>query len=116
MKRLVLAAIVVTASLSVMGTGAQAAGKHWDPPCVVNPNPVSVGQSYTVSVSGLPTSTVLNLWVTDPNGNTTGTPLGTVASGAMSLTTSSSAAGTWTYQVTGTNATKVYSSCTAQVS
>lgn len=116
MKRLILAAIVVTMSLGVMGSGAQAASKHGDPPCVVNPNPVSVGQSYNVSVSGLPTSTVLNLWVTSPNGTTTGTPLGDVASGAISLTTSSPTAGTWNYQITGTNATRVYSSCSALVS
>ena len=114
MKRTIVAVVVSTMLFGAMATGAQAA-KHGDPPCTVTPNPATVGQTYTVSVSGLPTSTTLNLWTIDPSGGKSGMPLGTVYSGAINYSTSAPYAGTWSYQITGTNSTKIYSSCSVQV-
>jgi hypothetical protein len=87
-----------------------------DPPCSINPNPASVGSAYVVSVSGLPTDTAINLWVTDPSGNTVGSPLGSTPDGTFNLNESSSSAGKWGYTFSGptknnSNTTVVYASC-----
>ena len=71
------------------------------PKCWVSPNPVAVGQTYVVSAGGLPTGTAINLWVTDPSGNTSGSPLGSTPDGTFNLEESSSSAGTWTYAFSG---------------
>src|SRR5881396_2474193 len=76
--------VFLGASLLVVGTmigsagavkGGGAGGQRKDPACSVNPNPSPVGDTYVVSVSGLPTDTAINIWVTDASG-TVGRPLG----------------------------------------
>ena len=116
MRRMVLALAAAAMLWTGVATGAQAASHKSDPSCSISPNPAAVGQTYVVSATGLPTDTTLNLWMTAPSGAMTGTPLGTVASGAISLSTSSPSAGTWTYQITGTNVQKVYAGCSVLVS
>ena len=107
---------VVVAVLSVTPAFAAKGGHGGDPPCSISPATAAVGQVYVVSASGLPTSTAINLWVTDPNGNTTGSPLGSTPDGTFNLNESSSFAGRWTYMFSGPmksnpNATTVYARC-----
>ncbi len=102
-----LAAVIATTAFA-----ARPAKK--DPPCSISPSPAAVGQTYVVSTSGLPTGTAVNLWVTDPSGNTTGSPLGSTPDGSFNLNESSSSAGKWTYTFSGptkNNNTAIYSSC-----
>jgi hypothetical protein len=122
LKQLIPVAIIATVAAVLLVTPAVAAkgGHAADPPCSISPNPAPVGQTYVVSVSGLPTSGAINLWVTDPDGNTSGSPLGSAPTGSFSLNESSSFAGTWTYTFSGptknnSNTTTVYSTCSLDV-
>jgi hypothetical protein len=114
--------IVLTAA-AVVGVAvgipsASAANRHVDPPCTISPSPAAVGQTYVVSVSGLPTGTAINLWVTAPDGTTTGSPLGSTPDGTFALNESSSSAGQWTYAFSGPTKqhTVVYSTCSVTAS
>jgi hypothetical protein len=87
-----------------------------DPSCSVDPNSVAVGDTYVLSASGLPTGVAINLWVTDPNGNTSGSPLGSTPDGTFAMNESSSSAGPWTYTFSGPtknnpDTTATYASC-----
>jgi hypothetical protein len=117
MKRIALG-FVVAASI-VIGTHPGIASAHpkTDPPCTINPNPAAVGSTYVVSASGLPSLSAINLWITAPNGTTTGTPLGSTPDGTFNLTDSSSYAGTWTYTFTGPTGhnMQTYASCSVSV-
>jgi hypothetical protein len=89
--------------------------------CSVNPGSVNVGDTYVVSASGLPTGVAINLWVTDPNNNTAGSPLGSTPDGTFNLNESSSFAGPWTYTFSGPtknnpDTTSVYASCSVTAS
>ena len=115
--KLVLVGLTATAVITSAAFAARPAKK--DPPCSINPNPVSVGQTYVVSASGLPIGTAVNLWVSDPSGKTWGSPLGSTPDGSFNLNESSSSAGTWTYVFSGpakNNNTTVYSSCSVNAS
>jgi hypothetical protein len=119
-KRLLLAMTMTTGILGGMVTSAHAA-PHRDPPCSFSASSVSVGGSYLVTASGLPTTTPINFFATSPDGTTTGYALGTTPTGTLNATGSSGAAGTWTYQFTGPTknnfgGTVVYSSCSITVS
>jgi hypothetical protein len=117
MKRTLLATAVAGMLYAGMASAASAA-KQKDPPCSINPAQVSVGQNYTVSVSGLPALSPINIVITNANG-TTMSPLGSTPDGSFALTESSSVAGTTTYQFTGLikqNNTQVYSSCSVSAS
>jgi hypothetical protein len=99
------------------GSGAQQSSAG----CTVNPSPAAIGQTYVVTASGLPTGTAVNLWVTDPSGNTSGSPLGSTPDGTFTLNESSSSGGTWTYTFSGptknnTGTTAVYASCSVSAS
>jgi hypothetical protein len=122
LKQLIPVAIIATVAAVLLVTPSFAAkGRHADPPCTITLNgvavgQVAVGQVYTVSESGLPTGTAINLWVTDPSGNTTGSPLGSTPTGSFDLNESSASAGTWTYTFSGptknnSSTTTVYGSC-----
>jgi hypothetical protein len=116
MKRIALV-LLSTAVLVVGMAGVGQAKRRGDPPCTISPNPAAVGQTYVVSASGIPTGTAINLWVTDPSGNTTGSPLGGTPDGTFNLNESSSSAGTWTYAFSGpvrNNNTTVYESCSVE--
>ena len=87
-----------------------------DPSCSVSSTSVAVGDWYVVSASGLPTGVAINLWVTDGNGNTTGSPLGSTPDGTFNLNESSSSAGQWSYTFSGPTknnpaTTSVYATC-----
>jgi len=114
---LTVAAVVATTAFAAKPSSSRKA----DPPCSINPSPVAVGQSYLLSASGLPTGTPVNLWVTDPSGHTSGSPLGGTGDGTFNMNESSSSAGTWTYTFSGPtknnpDATAVYASCSVDAS
>jgi hypothetical protein len=115
LKQLIPVAVAATVAAVLLVTPAFAAkGHRVDPPCSISPSTAAVGQVYVVSMSGLPTGTAINLWVTDPNGSTTGSPLGSTPDGTFNLNESSPFAGQWTYTFSGPtkqNSTTVYGSC-----
>jgi hypothetical protein len=119
LKQVIPVAVIATVAAVLLVTPAFAAkgGHNADPPCSISTgSTAAVGQTYVVSMSGLPTSTAINLWVTDPNGNTTGSPLGSTPDGTFNLNESSAFAGQWTYTFSGptkqnANSTTVYGSC-----
>jgi hypothetical protein len=121
LKQFIPVAVVATVAAVLLVAPAFAKGSHRsDPPCSISPNPAAVGQAYVVSVSGLPTSGAINVWVTDPNGNTSGSPLGSAPTGLVVLNESSAFAGTWTYSFSGPtknnpNTTTVYATCSVNV-
>jgi hypothetical protein len=97
-------------------SGGNAGSQQANPTCSVDPASVDVGQTYVVSASGLPTETAINLWVTDSDGVTAGSPLGSTPDGTFALNESSSSAGTWTYTFSGptknnAGSTAVYATC-----
>jgi hypothetical protein len=72
-----------------------------------------------VSVSGLPIGVPINLWITDPSGSTSGSPLGSTGDGSFALNESASSAGSWKYSFSGAtknnpSTTVVYSSCSVE--
>jgi hypothetical protein len=66
-------------------TAAFAGKPKTDPPCSISPSPAAVGETYVVSVSGLPTGVPINLWITDPSGSTSGYPLASTGDGSFAL-------------------------------
>ena len=115
---LAIASIVVSGALAAKPSGG-GGGHRSDPLCTITSGSFAVGQVYVVSVSGLPTSTAINLWVTDPSGTTTGSPLGSTPDGSFNLNESSGAAGTWTYAFSGPTKqqnTTVYATCSVTAS
>jgi hypothetical protein len=94
--------------------GGGGGGQRKDPACSVSPNPSPVGETHVVSVSGLPTDTAINLWVTDASG-TVGRPLGSTPEGSFALEESSRFVGTTIYQFSGPERgnMKIYSTCFA---
>jgi hypothetical protein len=120
-KTAIAAAVVVAALLSVVST-AGAAKK--DPPCSINPGSVSSGQSYTVSVAGLPARNV-NLVVTAPDGATLTSWIDTAGgsySGSYTAAFWNGETGTYKYEFVGKVSwpagtySQVYSTCSVQVS
>jgi hypothetical protein len=101
MKRLAFGFVAAASIVLGTHTGLASAHQKTDPPCTINPNPAAVGSTYVVSASGLPTGSAVNLWITTPNGTTTGSPLGSTPDGKFNLNESSSYAGTWSYAFTG---------------
>ena len=101
MKRITLGFAVAVGVLLGTYPGVASAHPKTDPPCTISPNPAVVGSTYVVSASGLPTGSAINLWISAPNGTTTGSPLGSTPDGTFNLNESSGYAGTWTYKFTG---------------
>jgi len=113
----VVLALAVTALIA--STAAYAARPlKKDPSCSISPSSAAVGQTYIVGASGLPTGIAINLWVTDPTGNTSGSPLGSTGDGTFNLNESSPVAGTTTYEFTGLirNNTQIYATCSVTIS
>jgi hypothetical protein len=92
-------------------------GRHQqDPACSVSPNPAAVGTPYVLSATGIPSGIAVNLWVTNPSGQTSGSPLGSTGDGTFDMIESSSSAGTWTYTFSGPtknnpDTTSIYARC-----
>jgi len=114
------AGIVVLAvvSLALGGlAGMASAGRRTDPWCAISPSTAGVGQSYIVHAEGLPILQPINLWVAQPDGTVTGSPLGSTPDGTFSLEEASDAAGVWTYAFSGVvrkGSTKIYATCSMQ--
>ena len=117
MKRL-LAGLAVAGGVLVGAAPGTAFAHRADPPCTITPAAVAVGQTYVVSVSGLPALSAINLWVTTPGGVTSGSPLGSTPNGSFNLDESSSSAGTWTYAFSGPTGhnMQVYATCSVTAS
>jgi hypothetical protein len=107
--------LLLGASTAALADPHNAGGPHKsDPPCTISPSPAAVGEVYVVTATGLPILSAVNLWVTDPSGNTTGSPLGSTPDGTFALNESSISAGTWTYVFSGptkNNSTQIYAIC-----
>jgi hypothetical protein len=111
-----VALIIVAAISATAAFAAKPPSRKADPPCTISPSPAPVGSNYWLSVSGLPTGTPINLWVTDPSGHMSGSPLGSTGDGTFNMIESSDSAGTWTYTFAGPtknnwDATPIYASC-----
>jgi hypothetical protein len=123
MKRLVLAAATTGVLLAVTAAIAQAGPNHAggphraSPACSISPNPATVGATYILSAVGLPAMSPINLFVIDPLGNVTGSPLGETPDGTYAMNESSALAGTTTYEFTGLvrNNTQIYATCSVDV-
>ena len=113
MKGITLVMITATFLGGMAQAGLAASHKRIDPPCTINTYSPAVGATYVVSATGIPTDTAINLWITDPGGNTTGSPLGSTPDGTFNLNESSSSAGPWTYAFSGPvkNHMDVYAVC-----
>jgi hypothetical protein len=113
--RLVLA---LGALLIPLGSAAAASHRYSDPPCTISASSAAVGETYVVSIAGLPTGIAINLWITDATG-TTGSPLGSTGDGTFNLNESSKVAGVTTYTFSGPTKvrnTVIYSSCSVVAS
>jgi hypothetical protein len=108
------AVMVIGAMALILPLAATSAASHRysDPPCTISASSVGVGETYWVSVAGLPTGIAINLWVTDSTG-TTGSPLGSTGDGTFSMQESSNVSGTTTYAFSGPTKRNsvVYSTC-----
>src|SRR5712691_2702513 len=101
-------AVVVLISLIAAGSlaASAAANKPASGQCWTSSSQVSLGESYTLSASGLPSGGPLNLVVTYPNGNALTSPF-TSTDGAFSAQSSSggvvqaSQVGTYTFKFVG---------------
>jgi hypothetical protein len=113
MRRIAFGTLATAGIVLGMYPGIASAHPKTDPPCTVSVNPAAVGSTYVVSTSGLPAGSAINLWVTAPNGTTTGSPLGSTPDGTFNLNESSSYAGVWTYKFTGPTGhnMQTYSTC-----
>ena len=120
MKRiaLVVTTLALMASMAQVALAAPNSHHKADPACTISPNPAAVGATYVVSATGIPTDTAINLWVTDPAGTVTGSPLGSTPDGTFNLNESSSSGGTWTYAFSGPVKpnTQVYATCSVDAS
>jgi hypothetical protein len=92
--------LALGALLIPFGSVAAASHHYSDPPCTISTSSAAVGETYVVSVTGLPTGLAINLWITDATG-TTGSPLGSTGDGTFNLNESSKVAGTTTYAFSG---------------
>ncbi|MEP6892809.1 MAG: hypothetical protein ABI927_03420 [Gaiellaceae bacterium] len=114
---------------SLIAAGSLAAGasanKPADAQCWSTPNQIAVGDSYSVTASGLPTNSPLNLVVFYPDGSRLTTPA-TSTDGAYSLQSSGSSiqaaqAGSYSFKFVGKVSwpsgtwNKEYASCSMQV-
>lgn len=117
--RIVAVALAGVALVAVFaGTGYAGRG-HGDPSCTANPNPVAVGQSFTLSAIGLPTTDPVYLIVQSPSGGSSVQALAWLGpNGSWSATEADSEAGLWTYTFSGLMQNKKYgavATCTVRV-
>ena len=86
--------------------------------CRIDKHTAQVGETYVVTVRGLPRHSAINLVTTDPNGNTLASPLGSTPHGTFKLNESSSMPGRTTYTFSGPfeRDTAIYASCSVVVS
>jgi len=105
--------LVLLLAIAVLATAAFARTPKHNPSCTIIPDPAEPG-AYVMRVSGLPTATALNVWITDPDGNIAGAPLGTTPDGTFNfkLNGSSSPPGaTYTFSGRVKKNTAIYASC-----
>lgn len=118
LKQVIPVAVVTTIAAVLLAAPALAAKHSTDPPCSANPNPVAVGQSFTLSASQLPTVDPVWLIVQPPTGTSTVSEISVGLDGTWSGTPVANEAGTWTYTFSGLMKNKKYgtvATCTEQV-
>jgi hypothetical protein len=117
MKRTLLITVLAAAVFALLALPAGAGNNSGS--CSISPNPAAVNSDYVVSAQGIPTKGAVNLFITDPNGNVVGRPLGSAPLGTFNIVESSPFAGLWTYEFQGPtrggNGTQIYATCTVQV-
>src|SRR6266700_6960844 len=94
----------VTVAIVAVGAQTSFAASHahnGDLGCSITPSDSLVGVTYMVSAWGLPIGTAVNLWVTPPDGSTSGSPLGSTPDGTFNMNESSASPGLWTYVFSG---------------
>ena len=99
-------------------TGSSAvAQSRSDRSCSIDRNPARLGQTFVVNALGLPTNTAMNLLITDPNGDTQASPIGSTPDGTLNLNESPSLPGITTYTFSGSfkKKTTIYASCSVLV-
>lgn len=107
--------------IALVGGGmlaAQAAAPSKAARCWADPSSATVAETVEIWSDGLPTKTVLNVFVTDAQGRF-GWPMGVASDGTDMVTFTPRAAGTSTIQITGPerpNSVKVYATCSMEVS
>jgi len=121
LKQLIPVAVVATVAAVPLVSPAIAAkgGRPADPSCSVSPDPAAVGQSFTVSAMGLPTTDPVYLIVQSPSGNSTVSALSWLGSGgSWNGPQAGNEAGVWTYTFSGLMQNRKYGAvavCTEQV-
>jgi hypothetical protein len=118
LKQLIPVAVIATVAAALLVAPAVAAKHTTDPPCSANPNPVAVGQSFTLSASGLPTVDPVWLIIQPPTGSSTVSEISVSPDGTWSGAPVAEEAGTWTYTFSGLMKNKKYgtvATCTEQV-
>lgn len=105
LSKLQLLALVPAAAVLVLPTAAFAKGGpvhsgSATASCSVTPTPVLAGGDFTVSGSGLPAATLVDVWVTDSVG-TQWTSAETSSTGSMSVPGHASYSGAYSVSITG---------------
>lgn len=122
MRRLASVALAAALVLALSGTALAAKGGNGSGAttgsgsCSVTPNPVAVGSNWTMTGTGLPASTFVNVYDSD-SGGTTVWMAQTSSTGTVSITWHSYYAGTSTIKVTTALAKKAstLATCSFQV-
>lgn len=110
----VFAALLVFAGVSYAGHGPL---PNHDPPCTTSASPAVVGQAFTLSATGLPTTDPVYVIVQPPSGNSTVSPVYVGSDGNWSGVEVANQAGTWTFTFSGlmnNNRYGAVSTCTVQ--
>lgn len=108
MRRIVLAILVIAATTAAKPPSGE---------CSVEPNPVQMGQSFTVTATGLPIDRAINLRVTSQGILHGLRPLGSTPDGTFTLVVREPwSPGPWLYEFIGPihqnpQSTKIYAPC-----
>jgi hypothetical protein len=117
LRQLIPVAATATVAAVLLVAPAVAAKRHADPSCSASPYPVAVGQSFTISASGLPTVDPVWLIVQPPSGDSTVSEVYVNPDGTWSGSEVANQAGTWTYTYSGLMQNRKYgavATCTEQ--
>jgi hypothetical protein len=97
---MIVGLVAIALPFQLVSAASKGHGKYGDPPCTTSAGSVSVGDTFWLSVDGLPTGTAINLWVTDSRG-TFGSPLGSTPDGSFHMQESAAVPGTTTFAFSG---------------
>lgn len=119
LKQFIPVAIIATVAGVLLVSPAIAGKRHGDPSCSASPNPGIVGQSFTLTAVGLPTTDPVYLIVQSPSGDSTVSALTWLGSdGSWNGPEAANEAGVWTYTFSGLMQNRKYgavATCIEQV-